>query len=154
MVGRPFKCLIEFEPPLAVITEYSIRSGCKLVTAEGKLFCVGGWNGSKILDTGEMYDPRSNRWTAMAPMNRARHGLELVSIGNQIYALGGWNGRKPLSSIERYHTRSDQWELLQPMSVGRWLMTAVALPLTAVVSATSSCQAASATLPVPAAGLK
>ena len=105
------------------------RSGCQTVAAEGKLYTLGGWNGSEIVSSCEVYDPRSNRWSMIEPMNRPRHGLEVVVIGNVIYAIGGWNGKKQQSSVERYHTRAGIWEPVAPMSVGRWLTTAISIPV-------------------------
>ena len=35
------------------------------------------------------YDPREDRWRAVADMTRPRHGLGAVAIGDAIYVVGG-----------------------------------------------------------------
>ena len=50
------------------------REGAGLVKANGVLYCVGGYNGSQILDSVEMFDPNSGQWSMVAPMNVQRSG--------------------------------------------------------------------------------
>jgi hypothetical protein len=37
----------------------------------------------------EEYDPRTNTWTARAPMPTPRHGLTAVTVDDRIYVVSG-----------------------------------------------------------------
>jgi hypothetical protein len=58
----------------------------------------------RILNTGEKYDPVTNTWTPIAPMEHGRVGFGLVAVDDNIYALGGSNDMTdPLVSMEVYN---------------------------------------------------
>ena len=40
----------------------------------------------------EVYDPATNRWTALPPLPAGRHAGAAVSVGDQAYVIGGNNG--------------------------------------------------------------
>ncbi|HYS54207.1 MAG TPA: kelch repeat-containing protein [Thermoanaerobaculia bacterium] len=67
------------------------------------------------------YDPASDLWTVLAPMNQARTGLALAVAGNAIYAFGGrTNPGGPcsggaLSSVERYDIDTNVWTTVASM---------------------------------------
>ena len=71
----------------------------------GCLYAIGGRdNDCTILNSGEKYDPVTNTWTPIAPMEHARVGFGLVAIDDSIYALGGSNDMTdPLTSMEVYN---------------------------------------------------
>ena len=77
----------------------------------GNLYAIGGRDKTgRILNTGECYDPGTNTWTAIAPMQHARVGFGLVVIDNKIYALGGSNDMSdPLVSGEEYNIYTDKY---------------------------------------------
>lgn len=52
----------------------SPREGAGLTNMDGILYSVGGYDGDAILNTVERYDPRTGRWTAVAPMGTQRSG--------------------------------------------------------------------------------
>ena len=82
-----------------------------VVFVGGNLYAIGGRdNTGRILNTGECYDPGTNTWTAIAPMQHARVGFGLVVIDNKIYALGGSNDMSdPLVSGEEYNIYTDKY---------------------------------------------
>ena len=55
----------------------------------GKLYAVGGRDGTSCLATGECYDPEQNTWSAVAPMTMKRGGVAVAVIGDLLYAVGG-----------------------------------------------------------------
>jgi hypothetical protein len=70
----------------------------------GKLYAVGGYDGSNRLATCEEYDPATNTWTTKAAMPTARHSLAAAAPGNgKLYAVGGYNGSY-CATCEEYHT--------------------------------------------------
>ncbi len=62
----------------------------------GKLYAVGGEDGSRVLATCEEFDPNNGAngtWTAKTSMNYLRVGLAAAAPGNgRLYAVGGFNG--------------------------------------------------------------
>ena len=69
------------------------------------------------------YDPASDTWSILAPMNQARTGLAIAVVGNSIYVIGGrTNTGGPcsggeLSSVERYDIDQNVWTTVAPMPV-------------------------------------
>lgn len=50
------------------------RSTVGVVVLDGKLYAVGGRDGSSCLNSVECYDPNTNRWTLVSPMLKRRGG--------------------------------------------------------------------------------
>lgn len=61
------------------------------------------------MNSGEVYDPETNQWTFIPPMNSSRSGLGVVAYEGEIYALGGFNGVARMNSAEKYCPRTNQW---------------------------------------------
>lgn len=61
------------------------------------------------MNSGEVYDPETNQWTFIPPMNSSRSGLGVVGYEGEIYALGGFNGVARMNSAEKYCPRTNQW---------------------------------------------
>ena len=57
---------------------------------DGRIYAIGGYNGSGVLNTVEAYNPKTNSWTSEAPMPTAR-GYLAAALGpdGRIYAIGG-----------------------------------------------------------------
>lgn len=47
------------------------------------------------------YDPDSNQWVSLCPMNSRRLGVGLAVCGGCLYAIGGSDGTAPLATAER-----------------------------------------------------
>lgn len=47
-----------------------------------RLIAIGGYDGVQYLKTVEQYDPDTNEWTAVAPLNFNRAGACVVSVPN------------------------------------------------------------------------
>jgi len=63
-----------------------------LFSIPDKIYIVGGFNGTEVLQSGEFYEPICNEWTIIAPMNRPRSGIQLVAHDKNLYAIGGNDG--------------------------------------------------------------
>jgi kelch-like protein 1/4/5 len=50
------------------------RSTVGVAVLDGKLYAVGGRDGSSCLNSVECYDPHTNRWTLVSPMLKRRGG--------------------------------------------------------------------------------
>lgn len=55
------------------------------------------------------YDPESDVWNTVAPMQLPRGGVGVAGLGGYLYAVGGNDGRASLHSVERYNPHTDKW---------------------------------------------
>lgn len=53
----------------------SMRSTAAVAVMAGRLYVVGGRDGSLCHRSVECYDPHTNKWTLRAPMNKRRGGV-------------------------------------------------------------------------------
>lgn len=71
------------------------QAGNAAAVWNGKIYMMGGeWfsgDGGVYADVFE-YDPRTDKWRAVAPMPRPRHGLGAVALADGIYVCGGASG--------------------------------------------------------------
>jgi N-acetylneuraminic acid mutarotase len=72
------------------------QSGLAAAVWNGKIYAFGGeWftptSSGVYADVWE-YDPRQDKWRAVAAMNRPRHGLGAVALADGVYACGGATG--------------------------------------------------------------
>jgi N-acetylneuraminic acid mutarotase len=68
----------------------------------------------------EVFDPRSNRWSRLAPMPTARNHHAGAVVDGRIHVLGGRVDRNfELTVHEVYDPGSDRWEPAAPLPTGR-----------------------------------
>ena len=95
-------------------------------TCGAKIYALGGYNaGERHLSTAEVYDPKSNNWTMLPPMNRIRSDACAVSHAGLFYIIGGFDGLEILSSIKIYDPQTNQWTYGPSMLVRRSGLRAV-----------------------------
>lgn len=64
------------------------RSYTTVCTLNGKIYAMGGNNGSARLNSCETYDPETNQWTLIANMNRQRSDGNACTLNGRIYITG------------------------------------------------------------------
>ncbi|KRX89002.1 Influenza virus NS1A-binding -like protein [Trichinella pseudospiralis] len=69
------------------------EAGCAVYN--GKIYVIGGCDGWEKLNTVEVYDPTSNKWTMIAPMTTPRR-----ACGAALFVVGGCDGIGILDSVE------------------------------------------------------
>ncbi|XP_048209252.1 kelch domain-containing protein 7B [Perognathus longimembris pacificus] len=103
---------------LTQVPEEAPLRGCGLCTMHNYLFLAGGIRGSgtKAVCSNQVfcYNPLTNIWSQVRPMQQARAQLKLVALEGQLYAIGG----ECLYSMERYDPRTDTWTLRAPLPEG------------------------------------
>ncbi len=80
----------------------------KLLT--GKLFVVGGFDGSHALRCVEVYDPAKNEWRMLGSMTSARSNAGLAVLNDVLCAVGGFDGNDFLNTMEAYDPEKQRVE--------------------------------------------
>jgi len=104
--------------PLTVMPEDINTKGCGICTMYNYLFVAGGIKGygdkGKVSDKVFYYNPITNRWAEVRPLNQGRAQLKLVSMDGYLYAIGG----ECLFTVEKYDPRMDRWTTVAPLPKG------------------------------------
>lgn len=58
----------------------------------GKVYAVGGFNGSLRVRTVDVYDGVRDQWSAVSSMQERRSTLGAAVLGDLLYAVGGFDG--------------------------------------------------------------
>lgn len=104
--------------PLTAMPEDLNTKGCGMCTLYNYLFVAGGIKGygdkGKVSEKVFCYNPITNRWAEVRPLNQARAQLKLVSMDGHLYAIGG----ECLFTVEKYDPRMDRWTTVAPLPKG------------------------------------
>lgn len=104
--------------PLTALPEDVNTKGCGICTMYNYLFVAGGIKGSgdkgKVSDRVFCYNPVTNQWAQVKPLNQARAQLKLVSMDGYLYAIGG----ECLFTVEKYDPRTDRWSNVAALPKG------------------------------------
>lgn len=107
------------------LPDLSVARSHPAVAALGGLIYVIGGGGPRFasLNTVEVFDPRTARWTTARSMPTLRSGAMAVTLGDRIAVIGG-GFKKPdgkfrfLRTVEFYEPATDRWsigpDMLQP----------------------------------------
>ncbi|MDR1993878.1 MAG: hypothetical protein LBQ98_10400 [Nitrososphaerota archaeon] len=101
------------------------RWDMSVVEVDGKIYVIGGrpsTPGSYNDNVGinEVYDPKTDKWTTLAPMPTPRESFTIFEHQNKIYCIGGWV-RVPhfggiyqilVNATEVYDIASDKWNTI------------------------------------------
>lgn len=104
--------------PLTTMPEDINTKGCGICTMYNYLFVAGGIKGygdkGKVSERVFYFNPITNRWAEVRPLNQARAQLKLVSMDGYLYAIGG----ECLFTVEKYDPRMDRWTTVAPLPKG------------------------------------
>jgi hypothetical protein len=96
----------------------------------GKVLVAGGFNGTAVLSTCEVYDPALLTWTNTGPLSgiRANHTATLLPNGKVLVAGGRDGVLVPLASAELYDPAGGTWASAGAFAGARCFHTATLLP--------------------------
>ena len=98
------------------------------VVKDGKLYVIGGRNGSGLLNSTEVYDPSTNEWTTLQPMPTAREHIAGAVIDSLIYVVGGRTTiTNDLTTLEAYNPVANRWTTKAAMPTARSGLTAATM---------------------------
>ncbi|XP_073083791.1 kelch-like protein 4 [Manis javanica] len=94
-------------------------------TYSGLLYVVGGHDSSASNQcTGfsnrvERYNPKTDSWSAVAPLRVPRYAIAICPLGDRLYVVGGYDGQTYLNTVESYDAQKDEWREESPVNIGR-----------------------------------
>jgi N-acetylneuraminic acid mutarotase len=102
---------------------------------EGDLYLAGGYlDGDEATDQFWRYDPETNKWTEMPPMNLARGAAGTAVIGDKLYVAGGAPKTfgvsakgSPYGSMEIFNFETEEWSRGPDMPMPRHHLVAAGL---------------------------
>ncbi|XP_023161734.2 kelch-like protein 17 [Drosophila hydei] len=83
------------------------------------IFAVGGGSLFAIHNECEVYNPRCNSWSPVAPMLWRRSRSGVTSLHKQLYVVGGYDGVSDLATAECYNPLTNKWSNITPMGTKR-----------------------------------
>ena len=91
----------------------------------GSLLVAGGFGGAAptpIISSAELYNPNTNKWTMIAPMNEGRAGALAVTLNNgTVLVTGGLgSGNSILTGCELYNPVTNTWRMTGSMVQPRY----------------------------------
>ena len=109
-VAAPWKNIASF--PVAIMDNTA-------AALDGRIYSVGGYDGTRHLKLGYVYDPQNNSWSAIADMNTPRTKPSAAFINGQLYVAGGGNVGYGNKTMEVYDPPSNSWRFVASMPEGR-----------------------------------
>lgn len=97
--------------------------------ADGRLLVAGGWTGTQVLNSTEIFNPATGQWTVVRPMATPRMNAAGVLLpSGKVVVAGGENTNDYLASIEIYDPTDDSWSTASsPLATKRAQFSAVTL---------------------------
>src|SRR5262245_5446182 len=105
------------------------------VTANGKMYVIGGYAGGRAAGLAYEYDPGTDKWTKKASMGRPAHHAALAEVGGKVYVFGGFvqptsgpaGGWQPVDNAWEFDPGANTWKPLPPVPTKRG--AALAIPV-------------------------
>lgn len=64
------------------------RQETSVLALDGRVYVLGGFMGTTVVDLVERYDPAAESWDTTAPLPEAMHHINAAAIGGRIYVAG------------------------------------------------------------------
>jgi N-acetylneuraminic acid mutarotase len=86
---------------------------------DGKIYVVGGNDGSYAIPDANVYDPSTNAWSSIAPLPQPLNASSAGFIGNTLYVAGGWdNFGNPSATLYTYNLSANTWSQAASLPTG------------------------------------
>lgn len=92
----------------------------------GLVLVVGGYQ-SSVLSSAQVYDPSTDAWFDVAPMNTPRSYHAAVALPGRLVLVLGGQATGVLASVETYDPWADSWTVGEPLGQPRYGHAAVLL---------------------------
>uniref|UniRef100_UPI003590228B kelch-like protein 24 n=1 Tax=Myxine glutinosa TaxID=7769 RepID=UPI003590228B len=100
----------------------------KMAVLHGKVYAVGGYDGSQRLNSVEIYDPEMNIWCTADPLPLAVSSSALVACRGRLFVVGGETDDKTCSDqVQCFDPDKCTWTLRAPMPIAQRCISASSL---------------------------
>jgi hypothetical protein len=130
-VWHPVATVYRYDPDKDAWTERSRmptpRGALAVAESGGRLYAIGGYDGSRNRAEVEVYDPAADAWTTAAPLPTPRDHLAAATVGGRIHAIGGRLNQsyaRNLGTVEAYDPAADRWTKAADLPTARSGITA------------------------------
>lgn len=65
---------------------HEARANLSVVTLNGFIYAMGGWNEQETLKSAERFEPGTNQWTQIAPMEHRRADAAAATLHGKVKA--------------------------------------------------------------------
>ena len=95
----------------------------------GLVYCAGGLHPSRtVLNTVERYDPKTQKWTAVASMPTTLHHFGMAEAGGKIYTIGGYvSNFTGTAKCHAYDPSTNKWSAIQSLPRARGALGAATI---------------------------
>ena len=90
-------------PPLSIP-----RRNCGAAQLNGKIYAIGGFDGTSLLNYVECYDPRMKSWMEVSPLLCQRSSASCTVHDGKIFVMGGTSGTR-LKTVEYFDEKMNRW---------------------------------------------
>ena len=101
-----------------------------LVSCDGYLYAIGGWDGHNYLSSVERLDDLKGEWINIELMQTPRRWFAAVSCDGVVYAIGGQSGddcSTTFKTVEKYDSSAKKWKHVSDMNFKRFAHAACVL---------------------------
>ncbi len=89
------------------------RAGACVNTVNGKIYVIGGRNGTNYIRQIDIYDPSSNQWMTLNSSSEQfslpRRNAASCVIGENIYVLGGEDSTTNYKNVDMFNCNNNTW---------------------------------------------
>ena len=95
----------------------------------GKIYVVGGLQGTAILNRVEVWDPTAHAWSYAATLPIPLHHTTATAVGGRLYVIGGWPNffGTPTARVFAYDPGANSWTEKASMPTARGSPAAAAV---------------------------
>ena len=79
-----------------------------VVEVEGEIYLVAGY-GTSRKDTLLKFNPQTDKWVSLAPLDFARDRVASAVLNGRIYLIGGYDGTSKLKDVDVYDPATNSW---------------------------------------------
>ncbi|MER6105999.1 carboxypeptidase regulatory-like domain-containing protein [Streptomyces sp. NPDC001832] len=100
-----------YSAPWTTVADYPIEIMDNAVaTIGGKVYSVGGFDGTTYRNNAYRYDADAQAWSALPNLSVARDAPQAAAYGGKLYVFGGWGlDGHPVAKTEIYDPASGTW---------------------------------------------
>lgn len=96
------------------------RGRFDITVIDGKVYAIGGCNGTTELATAEVYNSENGKWAALPPLTLARSNIGVCDLDGKVYCVGGWNGQYGMKKCNVFDPVTTEWSDIAPLNFGRY----------------------------------